>query len=71
MRNLNSSILSDIVVVIWSFQRGDIVLSIVLEEWIKYSEKIGITLFIATDSEEMNYLNKILFTKSNWKDEWL
>lgn len=61
----------NIAIVIWSQKRGDCVLEAILNDWLAYSEKIGVKLFVATDSEELDYQNKILFSKSGWQGEWL
>lgn len=61
---------SDLVIVIWSFRKGDGVLSVTLDRWITYAKSIGLTLYVATDSIDLKYRDIIIFSKSNWKKEW-
>jgi len=47
--------------VVWSTFRGDGVLSITVKRWLDYSQKLGIKLYIASDSNEISYPDVILF----------
>lgn len=62
---------NEFIILIWSFQKGDTVLSVTLKKWISFSKMHNIPLYIATDSKALKYENKIMFSKATWKEEWL
>ena len=57
-------------IVIWSFTRGDGVLAVTLPRWAAYAESIGVKLYVATDSHSLEYPYKIMYSRSDWKQEW-
>lgn len=57
-------------IVIWSYKRGDGALAVTLPGWLTFANALELKLYVATDSEELSYANKLMFSKSNWRQEW-
>jgi len=55
----------------WSTERGDAILPVTMKRWLECSQSLGIKLYVASDSNELQYPNVIQFNSSSWKKEWL